>query len=160
VPGSYSTTSGSRIGVCDLHVDTQQTVHTQPQVTCMASAALLPPAQLLRVSDCGRTTLCPCPLPNHTRRTCIERTDRSSLNGDSLIDLIGLVLDNSAIGVRHVWGGGKGGQRGFEGAAHWPQPHGPGTGQCSHWSDACVWGGGEGGGSVIVCGRGGKQLVC
>jgi alpha-glucan,water dikinase len=31
-------------------------------------------------------------------RTCIERTDRSSLNGDSLIDLIGLVLDNSAIG--------------------------------------------------------------
>lgn len=31
-------------------------------------------------------------------RTCIERTDRGSLNGDALIDLIGLVLDNAAIG--------------------------------------------------------------
>jgi hypothetical protein len=36
------------------------------------------------------------------RRTCIERTDRGSLNGDSLIDLIGLVLDNAAIGVSRV----------------------------------------------------------
>lgn len=46
---------------------------------------------------------CDAPPPTHTHtrvpRTCIERTDRGSLNGDALIDLIGLVLDNAAIGV-------------------------------------------------------------
>ena len=49
--------------------------------------------------------VCPC-------RTCIERTDRGSLNGDSLIDLVGLVLDNAAIGVSDNGGGGGCDQRG------------------------------------------------
>lgn len=32
-------------------------------------------------------------------RTCIERTDRGTLNRDSLVDLVGLVLDNAGIAV-------------------------------------------------------------
>ena len=30
-------------------------------------------------------------------RLCIERTDKSSLSGDSLMDLVGLVLSNACI---------------------------------------------------------------
>lgn len=36
-------------------------------------------------------------------RTCIERTDRASLNRDSLVDLVGLVLDNAGIAVSDTW---------------------------------------------------------
>ena len=32
-------------------------------------------------------------------RTCVERTDRGSLNRDSLIDMVGMVLDNAGIAV-------------------------------------------------------------
>lgn len=37
-------------------------------------------------------------------RLCIERTDKDGLNGDSLVDLVTLVLRNASIAVSKMWG--------------------------------------------------------